>query len=213
MKVQIISDKSSWMNNYNYKLKEELTKRNNEVEIIHSVNEIKKGDIALLLSCYDILDSSILSLNKHNLVVHESCLPKGKGWSPLTWQIIEGKNSIPICIFEATTDCDSGEIYYLDHIELDGNELVDELREKQAGKTLELILRFFDNIPDNVGQIQVGNESFYPRRTLKDSELNIYETIDQQFNLLRVVDNEAYPAYFIKNGQKYLIKIEKTDIF
>jgi hypothetical protein len=40
--------------------------------------------------------------------------------------------------------------------------------------------------------------------------LNLDLTLREQFNLLRVVDNERYPAYFELNGIKYVIKINKV---
>ena len=67
----------------------------------HNVSQVGNGDIVFYLSCGQIAPVDMLSRNKHNLVVHESALPDGKGWSPLTWQIIEGKNEIPITLFEA----------------------------------------------------------------------------------------------------------------
>ena len=57
------------------------------------------------------------------------------------------------------------------------------------------------------GMEQSGEESFYPRRLPKDSELDINKSIDEQFNLFRIVDNDKYPAFFIKNGKKYVLKI------
>jgi methionyl-tRNA formyltransferase len=56
---------------------------------------------------------------------------------------------------------------------------------------------------------QFGEETFYPRRGAIDSELSIDSTIRQQFDLLRTVDNEAYPAFFYHKGNKYILKIEK----
>jgi len=44
--------------------------------------------------------------------------------------------------------------------------------------------------------------------TLNDSRLDIDRSIKEQFNLLRVVGNEEYPAFFEINGHKYLLKIE-----
>ena len=35
------------------------------------------------------------------------------------------------------------------------------------------------------------------------------KSIDEQFNLLRVCDNERYPAFFYKDGVKYILKINK----
>ena len=60
-------------------------------------------------------------------------------------------------------------------------------------------------------QKQVGDASFYGRRSIKDSELSVNKTISEQFNLLRVVDNESYPAWFEIMGCKYRIKIDKIN--
>ena len=53
----------------------------------------------------------ILKKFRNNLVVHASDLPNGKGWSPLTWQILNGKKKIHISLIEAEEKVDSGKIY------------------------------------------------------------------------------------------------------
>ena len=59
------------------------------------------------------IDSSkeILKKFRNNLVVHASDLPNGKGWSPLTWQILDGKKKIHVSLIEADEKVDSGKIY------------------------------------------------------------------------------------------------------
>ena len=167
--------------------------------------DIIQGDILILLSCQSIFKK--LHLNKHNLVIHESDLPKGKGFSPLTWQIIEGKDQIPIALFEANEKIDSGKIYFKDIIKLKGHELIDEIRKKQATATFNLIEKFLKKEPE--GMVHKGAESFYERRDKEDSELDIKKTLIENFNLLRVVDNERYPAFFKINGIKYIFKVYK----
>lgn len=51
----------------------------------------------------------------------------------------------------------------------------------------------------------------YPRRCPADSELNTSQTLLEQFNQLRVVNNEADPAFFFKDGQKYTLKTERSE--
>ena len=68
---------------------------------------------------------------------------------------------------------------------------------------------FVENIQNLHGRAQTGEESFYPKRTAKDSELDVTKSIAEQFNLLRVVDNERYPAFFRYNNNTYIIKIKK----
>ena len=177
----------------------------------HNVSQIKKGDIAFYLSCGQIVPGNILSRNRHNLVVHESALPQGKGWSPLTWQILEGKNEIPITVFEAVESVDSGKIYIQDIMHFNGTELIEELRQKQAEYTIEMCVSFVEDYPGitSRGKEQSGRSSYYKKRKPEDSKLDPDKTIREQFNFLRVVDNEQYPVYFANDGIRYLLKIEK----
>ena len=49
------------------------------------------------------------------------------------------------------------------------------------------------------------------RRTPADSRLDPDKSIAEQFELLRVVDNQRYPAFFDHRGRRYRITIEKVD--
>ena len=204
MKVEILVDNiNSWIVPF---VKEFVSKKTN-IKLIHHHEEVKTGDVLFLVSCEKKFTK--LNLNQNNLVIHESDLPKGKGWSPLTWQVLEGKTTIPITLFEANLAFDSGKVFEKINLTLDGSELIDELRQKQAEATFKLISNFIQNYPNNVGIPQVGNSTFYPKRTAKDSSLDPSKSIEEQFNLLRVVDNDRYPAFFEHKGNKYIIKIEK----
>lgn len=212
LKITLLCDNpESWIMPYLKDIKDELLKKGHYIRVIDSHKDLTEGDIAIFLSCEQVVPPEYLELNSHNLVVHESDLPKGKGWSPLTWQILEGKNKIPITLFEAEPEVDTGDIYLQDEIELDGTELLPEIKHKQGIKTKKLILKFIERYPDIQGEEQTGEETFYEKREPKDSELDIHKTIDEQFNLLRVVDNERYPAFFYKNGIKYILKIFKEE--
>lgn len=199
------------MNDYIPELIEQLVKRGYNVNWLHDVNLIEQGEVVFFLGCGQIVPSDILEKNKHNLVVHESDLPWGKGWSPLTWQILEGKNDIPIVLFEAAEKVDSGVIYLKETMHFTGTELVEELRATQADTTFKLCLEFIDNYPDIIDKAvsQEGESSYYRRRTPEDSRLDPDKTIREQFDLLRVVDNKRYPAFFELNGEQYLLKVLK----
>ena len=54
---------------------------------------------------------NILEKFKNNLVVHESDLPNGRGWSPMSWQVLEGHKKIPFTLIEADRKVDCGIIY------------------------------------------------------------------------------------------------------
>jgi methionyl-tRNA formyltransferase len=181
-----------------------------EVKIRGTAAEIPEGnEIAFLLSCEKKVSSGILTRSRHNIVVHASDLPQGKGMSPLTWQILEGRNEIPVSLFEAVEEIDAGPVYIKDAIHYQGNELLNEMQTVLGEKIIEMCLQFIRGYPAIVRSCrpQSGPESFYRRRKPQDSQLDPNKTIAEQFNLLRVADNDRYPAFFEWNGRKFLIKI------
>lgn len=212
-KIAIITDRDSWINTYVEQLVDAVHELGHEVSWKHVFDLENRYDMVFMLSYSKIIPASGLDLNEHNLVVHESALPHGKGWSPLSWQILEGKTHFPITLFEATEHVDAGQIYLQKEMNFSGTELVDDLRKIQGQSTIELCLEFIKKYPAIVGaaQEQNGEESFYPRRTPKDSQLDTSKTIAEQFDLLRIVDNQKYPAWFEFRGKKYKIQIDYFD--
>lgn len=217
MIITILTDNpKSWYIPYAQKLTRTLLDDGHDAVLVHNVHEIRHGDLAFFLSCEKIIKKDVRDKNKHSLVVHSSDLPKGKGWSPLTWQVLEGKNKITNTLFEAQDKVDAGDIYAQNVIELNGDELLEDLHCLQGESINRLVLEFIQKVKNLngtalVGKKQVGEESFYPKRTSADSELDVNKSLKDQFNLLRIVDNEKYPAFFNLAGKKYLLKIYRAD--
>ena len=69
-----------------------------------------------------------------------------------------------------------------------------ELRERQAYARLNLIKKFLKKYPKIDKKKQKGG-SYNRKRNSNDSEINIKKSIKSQFNLLRICDNERYPAF------------------
>jgi methionyl-tRNA formyltransferase len=206
MKIAILTNKNQWFEHYTL----QLSKCLNGVSIYKNHEDIRKNyDIVFILSYHQIIPNEILKKNKHNVVIHASLLPKGKGWAPLFWQILEGKSSIPFTMIEAGDGVDNGDIYMQEMLKLEGHELNKELREKQSQLIIQMCQKFVNNYEQyKIPVKQNGDESFYKKRDKKDSKLNIDKSIKDQFNLLRVVNNSDYPAYFELDGNRYILKIE-----
>ena len=168
---------------------------------------IKNYDIVFVLGYTRILSPIFLEKNKLNLVVHASNLPRGKGFSPIQWQILKNKKRISFCLFKAEKKLDSGEIYEKHSLLFKGTELYDRIRYMQAKATIQIISSFLKKYPKLVSRKQKGQSTFYRRRTYKDSKLNINKSIKKLFNQMRIANNQDWPAYFIYRKKKYIIKI------
>lgn len=207
MKIAILTTENQWFCKY----APVLSKRLNGASIYYKASEITdEFDILFILGYHELVSEKVLAKNKYNLVIHESNLPSGKGWAPLFWQIIEGKDTVTFSLIEATGKFDSGPIYLQKDLVLSGYELNEEIRRKQANISIIMCLEFVENMSSiKAPVIQSGKESFYPKRTPADSRLDISKSLEEQFNLLRTVDNNQYPAFFDIGGKRYVIKIEE----
>lgn len=210
MKIYFLTERDSWINEYLRHALNRLSGEPHDTLWVHHAEHVNECDLLFVLGYCRKLPQNVLFRASHPLVVHESALPLGRGWSPMTWQVIDGADSICVTMFRAETEVDTGDILHQVQIALDGTELVGELRRKQWGATWDLVKYAIDTFPDFKYRPQIGEPTYYARRGPDDSQLDVEKTIREQFNLLRTVDNEKYPAYFIYKGICYRIKIDKV---
>lgn len=207
MKVSILVDsQDSWFNLYLDRLFSVVRKYDQNFYFTRHAKKLRRGDILFILSCVRLLTRKELSLHKNNIVVHASDLPKGRGWSPWTWQIESGKNIIPLTLFEASESCDSGNYYLKSRVRFDGTELIEKIRRKIAGEIIDMIRKYLSKHPFMAARPQKGKATYFPKRKASDNELDIARSISSQFNKIRVSDNERYPLHFKYKGRKYILK-------
>ncbi|WP_341501706.1 formyltransferase family protein [Gallaecimonas sp. GXIMD4217] len=205
--ISLLVDNDSWILPHVQALQTALADLGYAASLCRHADQVRPGIACFMLGCVSLVPEEVLARNKHNLVVHESALPQGRGFAPMTWQILAGRNSIPICLLEATAEADAGPIWLRDSIELDGSELCDEWRRRQGEATVRLCLDFVQRYQSLQPQAQQGEASHYRRRGPADSELDPNLSLAEQFELLRVVDNERYPAFFHYRGRRYRLAI------
>ena len=210
LKVALLFDESNdWLRGQFVGYKPQRS--NVELMEFYDTEKISSFDIVFILGYSIILPPEFLTQNTLTLVVHESDLPNGKGYAPVQWQILEDKDEIKISLIEALESVDSGDIILQNIIQFDGDELYDDIRLKQARATISIIEDFINIYPNFSRQKQAVGYSFYPKRKPKDGELNITQSIKDNFNLLRIGNNDAWPSFFFYKGNKYIIKIYRDN--
>ncbi len=209
--ITVLVDNDSWILPYARKLVEAIQLAGFDAALVRDAVDIQHGWINFMLGCTRIVGDQFLRRNEHNLVVHESALPKGRGFAPMTWQILQGERQIPICLLEANDEVDGGAIWLQDVITLQGHELCDEWRALQGEKSIEMCLRFLMEYPTLQARKQHGTPTNYPRRRPEDSRLNPDMSLRELFPMFRVADNRRYPAFFEIDGRRYLLQITRAE--
>jgi methionyl-tRNA formyltransferase len=181
------------------------------LSLVHDKKQLKGGDLLFLVSCTAIINAEERLQFRHVLVLHASNLPRGRGWSPYIWDVLNGSDTLHVCLLEAAEPVDSGAILLRTTIQLVGDELLPEIHQRLFAAELSLIQQLIDIYPTIQPQPQQGDPGpTYRRRTPEDSRIDPEKTLAEQFDLLRVVDAERYPAFFDYRGQRYYLKIEKA---
>ncbi len=187
----------------------------NTKKYIYLVSKNKKRffnfDILFILGYTRFLSSNFLRKNSLNLVVHESDLPNGRGLAPVQWQLLKNKKRLPIKLFKVNQKIDTGDIYEHDYFFIKKSDLDNEIRFKQALATIKIIENFLRKYPRVKSSKQKGKASYFKKRNPKDHKLDVNKSLKANFNLLRISNNEKYPAYFNLYGKKYIIKIFKSE--
>ncbi|MFT5452067.1 MAG: methionyl-tRNA formyltransferase [Enterobacterales bacterium] len=183
-----------------------------DVQILRSKQELGEGDILFLISCSEIISKTDRSKFRKTLIIHASDLPRGRGWSPHIWEIINGSELITLSLLEAEDKVDSGDIWKKMQVRIPKMAMYDQINKIIFDAELELMDFAVNNLFIVTPTKQTEeNLTYWPKRSPDDSEVNIFKTLDEQFDLIRVCDPKRFPAFFYKNGKKFNIRIEAVD--
>ncbi len=179
-----------------------------KISIVSDAKSLSGGDFLFLVSATEIIPSEILESYSHPLVIHGSDLPKGRGWSPITWQMINREENFTLTLLEADNPVDSGKIWKKIKLNLDDTLVFSEIMLEITRGTIELMdfaLVNFDSV-DPVAQF--GVPTYHDKRSPIDSEIKPAQSISDVFDIVRVSDPNRYPAHFTFRGRKYRITID-----
>jgi len=182
-----------------------------DFNLVESIKHVQGGDMLFLVSCTEIVPEEIFRQYEKSFVLHASDLPKGRGWSPHIWQILEGVSRITLSMIEVSKNVDFGRVWFKQNLLIPRHAIWNEINDILFSAEIDLIRYAVENFEllENEEQDQTISPTFYRKRTPNDSELDISKSIEEQFDLLRVCDPIRYPAYFEIRGHRYTLKLEK----
>ncbi len=180
-----------------------------EVRISTRLADVGSADVLFLISCTEIVPRSVREWFRHVFVLHASDLPKGRGLSPLVWELVSGAEEFTLTLLEAEDAVDTGRIWAKEKFLIPKSALLDEINSLLFSAELRLMsmaLQLVEHGFSPCGQ-QPQGATYYPRRTLKNSEINPSFPLADSFDLIRVSDPIRYPAFFRLHGRKYAIEL------
>ena len=183
------------------------------VDIVQKKSQLGGGEILFLISCSEIINASDMAQYKYCLVLHASDLPKGRGWSPHIWTLVQGAENITLSMLEAEDKVDSGRIWRKAHISVPKHALWDEINHLLFTAEVDMIDYAVQNyaLVTPQAQIRADEATYYRKRTPQDSQIDPHKSISEQFDLIRVCDPNRFPAYFEHMGQRYILKLVKSN--
>ncbi len=184
-----------------------------EVDLVRRKSELKGGDILFLISCSELIHASDRANYQASLILHASDLPKGRGWSPHIWQLVQGADLITLSMLEAENKVDSGKIWMQTCIDIPKHALWDEINHLLFTAEVQLIdyaVQHFGRVSPK-DQTDAEQASYFRKRSPQDSQIDVNKSIAEQFDLIRVCDPNRFPAYFEYLGHRYFLKLEKSN--
>lgn len=168
-----------------------------------------RPDIAFAIGWrYLITEAAYRIPSLGTLIIHDSLLPKYRGFAPMNWAIINGESKTGVTLFHIADGVDSGPIV---------DQLATEISLKDTAKTVDerIITLYEEIIVKNLPAFQAGNvksiqqdetkASYCCKRTPEDGEINWQNTAMQIYNLIRGLTHPFPGAYTTLNGKKIYI--------
>lgn len=134
--------------------------------------------------------------NYNCVIFHMTDLPFGRGGSPLQNLIIRGYKETKMSAIKCVEEIDAGPIYLQENLKLNGTAQQIFLR---ASKLIEsMIVKIISERPEPIEQ--KGKVVMFQRRTAEQGDLFEIQTLDEVFDIIRMLDADDYPSAFVNIG-------------
>lgn len=141
--------------------------------------------------------------------LHTGLLPEGRGWHPLNWAIIWGKEVTGITIHKIAESFDAGDVCVQHEVPIFISDTIRELRARVDAMVPQVIAAFFEKPEFYIRAAMPQNQalvSYAPKRLPEDSHINVLAPWRDIYNLWRSCDPDEYPAFVMQNGKKKIVK-------
>ena len=141
------------------------------------------------------IDSSIFE-KFESVIFHMTDLPYGRGGSPLQNLITRSIYETKISALRCVEEIDAGPIYLKKSFSLYGS--AEEIFLRASAVIDDMIVEMLTNLPEPMPQ--EGVSTVFKRRRPEDGNLATAQSLEQVFDLIRMLDADGYPNAFLNIG-------------
>ena len=172
-------------------------------------------DIFILAGFPYIFPKKLISLPKYGVInLHGGKLPKYRGGSPLSWQIINNEKKIGISVIKINEKIDQGEIITHTSFKNLKTDYINDIQKKSFKVFIKLTLDALKIIESGKKlKKQKKSKSYFAQRNDKDSKINWNLKASDVFNFIRAVSypyKGAFTYLFNHKVRIFSSKISKT---
>jgi len=141
--------------------------------------------------------------------VHGSAygLPKGRGRSPMNWTLLEGARRFLLSVITLEAGVDSGKVLGTRKFDVNNHDTIRSMYYKLVIVTTDILMTKLPALLRGTADLedQVGEPTYYPKRTPKDGAIHWENTTTNVFNLVRAVSRPYPGAYTAEAGTTVMV--------
>lgn len=176
-----------------------------------------KPDVAFAIGWRYLINKAAYSIpSKGTLILHDSLLPRYRGFAPMNWAIINGESKTGVTLFYIADGVDSGPI--VDQLEttIERHDTAKTVDEKIIALYNRIILKNIEAIISGKAKKTEQNESeasYTCKRTPEDGRINWNKSAWEIYNLIRGLTH-PFPGAFttLKDKKLYIWEAELPSI-
>lgn len=130
------------------------------------------------------------------VIFHMTDLPYGRGGSPLQNLIARGHERTRISAIRCVEEMDAGPVYLKRDLPLHGS--AEEVFLRASRTIMEMMVELVEHEPEPTPQR--GDIVTFQRRRPEDGDLSVADSLDDAYDLIRMLDAEGYPHAYLDIG-------------
>lgn len=181
-------------------------KTEENIQLIRKLNPV----LILVMGWRTLIPKEILDVPKKGAVaVHESLLPKYRGFAPVNWAVINGEEATGVTLFYMNEGMDSGEIIDQKIIHIGVNDTAHQIYQKTKKASVDLIAQHIESLMKGktLRLPQNDDEATYTcPRIPEDGMINWNCTANEIHNLIRGLSFPYPGAFTLYKGKRLFIQ-------